>query len=1028
MYDSRGNITTSSVVQPYADPRNATTSYVWDARWDFISRVTMPAGELRSIVYDTANGNRWWDEDARAGTNRTSYAYYTAGVAAGLLRAVVHPDGARDSVAYDTLGNLRVTHSPIGNEIRYENDRVGRTTVAKTQVDSGSYASTNWQDDSTAYDLMDRAIRVVSYGRAHDTAPAQSLVLQNQFDLEGNLKVAQRSIVPELNSPLGVITTSWDYDRAGRKIRETAPDGKADSLAYDPAGNIVDWYTRRRDANGIHYKIHMVYDTLNRLIQRTVPQVDYGLRSQGIATLVGLTGLGAKPYGGFSIPESITKFWYNTLGSIDSATNADATVRRRYFPNGQTQYDSLFIRWYDPASTNSHAYGLSYQYDVDGRRTTLKHPNQLAPRQGATVYDMTTYAYDTITGLPTRITDPLGNRFAFQYNTRDDLQSTVYPFDATGTEQYTYDLDGRLRTLTLANHDAQLRQVTYRYDARDKLLGWRNGVMMKDTLTSRYSGLGHITYSRARFAGVNQAGQGVASTVINTFANDALGDATNGSDTSLTVTSSGWGASSLYTGQNWWAGFVQNVGRLTEKHILNRRDSYVYDSTGNTEFSYTSWVDRSVAGPPPDEDRASFYTADGQLRVADYRLVAGHRDQTAESALWKRVVEYYRYDPLGRRVLVRSYRTCDNMYTENCRMGTIRRTVWDGDQELYEIQMPGDTLESQTWVENDTAYVNDRVDNSTAHGYFDQNPYFGRVLYTGGLSIDQPLGIIRMQYSTHPSGKSYQAWGRFSVYPHWSIRGEADLGSVNNGTWNYCVTFGDGQRCLNPWWYKGTFAYQREQNNRIAWFGTLVESKEDGTHTLYRRNRSYDPQSGHFTQEDPIGLAGGLNQYGFASGDPVTYSDPFGLCAQGDWQCEIVKAMYQITGAVIGGTTGFIGGAAAGVACGPLVEICSPVLAVAGAVVVGGTSAVAAGAAIDSYYDTVNKMARAGKGRGGNQNPNQDVARIVKEHNLNREGQRALHDEITGEDLSLEQIREIARRLAEQSKYLNQSPPQTPPR
>jgi len=32
-----------------------------------------------------------------------------------------------------------------------------------------------------------------------------------------------------------------------------------------------------------------------------------------------------------------------------------------------------------------------------------------------------------------------------------------------------------------------------------------------------------------------------------------------------------------------------------------------------------------------------------------------------------------------------------------------------------------------------------------------------------------------------------------------------------------------------------------------------------------------------FTQEDRIGLAGGMNLYGFASGDPVNYSDPFGL-------------------------------------------------------------------------------------------------------------------------------------------------------
>jgi uncharacterized protein RhaS with RHS repeats len=34
-----------------------------------------------------------------------------------------------------------------------------------------------------------------------------------------------------------------------------------------------------------------------------------------------------------------------------------------------------------------------------------------------------------------------------------------------------------------------------------------------------------------------------------------------------------------------------------------------------------------------------------------------------------------------------------------------------------------------------------------------------------------------------------------------------------------------------------------------------------------------------YTQQDPIGIAGGLNLYGYAGGDPINFSDPFGLMA-----------------------------------------------------------------------------------------------------------------------------------------------------
>jgi len=67
----------------------------------------------------------------------------------------------------------------------------------------------------------------------------------------------------------------------------------------------------------------------------------------------------------------------------------------------------------------------------------------------------------------------------------------------------------------------------------------------------------------------------------------------------------------------------------------------------------------------------------------------------------------------------------------------------------------------------------------------------------------------------------------------------------------------ESERTANPWRYPGQY-----------------EDAETGLY--YNRFRYYDPETGRYLSEDPIGLAGGVASYGYV-GAPNGWVDPFGL-------------------------------------------------------------------------------------------------------------------------------------------------------
>lgn len=118
--------------------------------------------------------------------------------------------------------------------------------------------------------------------------------------------------------------------------------------------------------------------------------------------------------------------------------------------------------------------------------------------------------------------------------------------------------------------------------------------------------------------------------------------------------------------------------------------------------------------------------------------------------------------------------------------------------------------------------------------------------------------------------------------------------------------------------------------------------------------RWYDPITGRWLSKDPIGIAGGLNQYAFCGNNPVNFMDPFGLFTRAELvairdsqlaahgaalqdanaaQTELSKIGYAKAGSTTALSTSAAGSA------GALVLTGIPALGIAGA----GTSTAAVG-------------------------------------------------------------------------------------
>ena len=66
---------------------------------------------------------------------------------------------------------------------------------------------------------------------------------------------------------------------------------------------------------------------------------------------------------------------------------------------------------------------------------------------------------------------------------------------------------------------------------------------------------------------------------------------------------------------------------------------------------------------------------------------------------------------------------------------------------------------------------------------------------------------------------------------------------------------------------------------RRRWRNRVSVRRRASGRVHYNYFRDVDPSIGRYIESDPIGLDGGVSTFGYADENPLSFADPFGLCA-----------------------------------------------------------------------------------------------------------------------------------------------------
>ncbi|BFG73721.1 RHS repeat-associated core domain-containing protein [Paraburkholderia terrae] len=751
----------------------------------------------------------------------------------------------------------------LGGVCTYQYDGQGRTSA---EVDPAGN-TTRWEYDEygnlLAHTLPDRSVVRTRYDSDHRPvaiADPEGGVWSQTWDGRGNL-------LTQL-TPSG-IATAFGYDARGQMVQVADAAGQVTTLSYDALGNLASLTDALGRTTGFSH------DARGNLIWREAPGEEptvYKWDAKDRLVACGLPG-GRDVRCEYDAEDNLiryqdesgqtTAFGYYGQGQLASRTDPDGSVTRYHYDT-EEQLTGV---------TNPLGVTWHLKRDATGRLTEEIDYYGQSRR----------YAYDPA-GHLIRTTDPLGHALSvacdamgritrrrvereggqeeqYAYNRRGQLTEAR---NACSTVRRMYDVDGRLTTET-QQQPQTVGTLEYAYDAAGRLQTQRRELKhLADEVCSQQT----VTY------GYDAAGQ-VQSVQIDAqepmrFTHDM-------------------------------------AGRLSHTHFsaaLGHR--YEYDRAGRLSRHVTVRTDHH------DEQTGYAYDASGNL-------VARTDSRLGEDG--------YRYDPLGRIVAHTDPAGRLRHFVHDLHGDRFRahadgqgRVLRHEDGELWRMDVAGQLVERQSrtagvqrleWDEFGRLACFENTHNECWRYQYDA---LGRRVGKAAAEVRRQVEGVR--HGKH-GARTWFLWDG-DVFAG-ELRREPDQAGVATDAGRFYVYHPDSFEPLAMQVVEqscdtgvaaaevGLYYYQNDPNGapvrlrtgdgRIVWEAHYgVTGKVDHVKTClidqpvrlqgqyhdeesnlhYNRHRYYDPNTGYFISQDPIGLEGGLNPYEFAP-NVFGWIDPWGL-------------------------------------------------------------------------------------------------------------------------------------------------------